>query len=662
MRGRCHGRDLGRPLLAVALVSLCAAAEAGLNPQFTLYRLGNSRFFMDYDNGDSVPNRVVTFGAPGDIGLLADVDGDTLADVIVYRQGGWLIDLRNDGTVDLNHALGGAGDIPVVGDFQGKGKAGIGIFRPSNGFWYLDQDANGTLDHISPFGGGSGDQPVVADYDGDGRADRAIYNAGTWSIDLGFNGTLDSMHYLGGQPNDFAIAGDFDGDWKADNAVYRAGVWFLDYGKDSSIDRTFNYGGPNDRPLFGPVNPASSLFVRSGAVGGNGTQAQPYGTINAALAAAAPGTILRVAAGSYPENILFFNRQNLTLLGAGVDASHLNGGSATAPPLAPTDAVVAFESQNIVLRDLHVKSPDQRGIVNQGSSMTLDRVSTLRNYSHNLLGVGTAMTATLLVESSNLNASRFGNGLRLEGGVVATIRRSTIDRNGLHVTAPRPTATGVGRGVESFGNSQLTLEYSSVSNNYDGGMLIVGSSTATLRYSAVSLNGINGIFFMDTASADVHDNTIDTNGVAGARGPTTGYNGIEIFDNWTGPQMLIHENSILQNTLNGIYLGGSAVQVTVANNYLFNNWVGFTVVNSATATVQGNLFELPISQAAEEGMLAVGPGPSVTVGGNTFRNYLGADSPAIHCGGSVTVVCASGSNAFDNVTVPVAGCPASCVP
>ena len=96
--------DAVRSLLAGAVVSLGTAAEAGLSPEFTLHRPSISWFFMDYDNGDGVPNRVVAYGLSGDVGLLADVDGDTLADMIVYRDGNWFIDLRNDGAADIVRA------------------------------------------------------------------------------------------------------------------------------------------------------------------------------------------------------------------------------------------------------------------------------------------------------------------------------------------------------------------------------------------------------------------------------------------------------------------------------------------------------------------------------------------------------------------------------
>jgi hypothetical protein len=651
--------------LSAALLLLGPAAEAGLNPEFTLHRPSAAMFFMDYDNGDGTPNRVVHYGNPGDVGLLADADGDTIADVIVYRGGAWFIDLRNDGSVNMTFALGGPSDVPVAADFLGKGKAGIGVYRPSTGAWFLDRDLDGSVEHVSTYGGAGGDRPVVADYNGDGLADRAIYNAGVWSVDFGFNGTTDAVYYLG-TATDLPVAGDFDGDWKADNAVYRNGAWFLDYGNDSGVDRTFSFGGADDRPLFGPVNPASSLFVRAGAVGGTGTQALPYGTVNQALAASSPGTIIRIAVGNYPENVLVFREADLTFLGAGVKATHLQGGSATAPPSSPTDAVTVFESPNIVFRNLHVKSPDQRGIVNQGSGLTLDRITTIKNWSHGVLGVGTTITAGLLIESSNINKSRMGNGLRLEGGVVATVRRSTINGSGRLLTEPRPTASGNGRGVESFGNSQLTLEYSTVNNSYDGGLLLVQTTNAIIRYSTINGSGTNGVFLGNSVSAQIYGNDMDGNGTAGTRGAATGYNAIEVANGWNGPLLQIDDNWLLRSTTNGVYVGGSAVNVQVSGNYFYDNFLGLTIANPSTVTLQSNLFELPLAQAAEEGILIVGPGPTVSVGGpgtaNTFRNFIGADSPAIHCAGVVAVSCPAGGNTFDNVTVPVQGCPGTCTP
>jgi hypothetical protein len=65
-----------------------------------------------------------------------------------------------------------AGDIPAPADFDGDSKADLSIFRPSTGQWWILQSSNGSLLAITF--GQNGDSPVPADYDGDGKADIAV--------------------------------------------------------------------------------------------------------------------------------------------------------------------------------------------------------------------------------------------------------------------------------------------------------------------------------------------------------------------------------------------------------------------------------------------------------------------------------------------------------
>ena len=666
------------PALALSCLA-AAAAEAGLPREFTIRRPSASAFFMDYDE-NAVPNRVHVFGDTGDVGLLADVDGDTLADAILFRTGVWYVDLRNNGTVDTSFIMGGAGDIPVAGDFLGDGRAGFGVFRPSNGVWYLDRDGNHAVDFVSAWGT-SGDQPVVADYDGDGRADRAVYRSGHWYLDLGLNSTLDAIHYLGGDPADQAIAGDFDGDWKADNAVFRNGVWYIDYGNNAAVDRIHIYGGAGDRPLFAPVNPTSSLLVRAGAVGGNGSQAAPFGTIAEALSAAVSGSIIRIAAGLYSEGVCFASRQNLTFVGAGVSATRLRGANNNACNNT-FDAFVAITSQNIVLRNLRVATPNSvscspawscaRSIVAYGvptpTTMTLDRVTTNGSRGNGVLAAGnSANPSTLLVESSNLDRSRLANGLSLGGGVSATVRRSTVDGNGTVL----PVDPLSGRGVEVFADSTLLFENSSSSDNYHSALLFTGTSSGVVRNNRLDRNGHSAIYFEQATSGDVYGNVMDGNGILGTRGATTGWNAIEVYLDYTGPQMLIHDNTISNATDCGIFLHRGTA--TLTNNYLYNNFIGiclYSSVGSINATMQGNTVELPLAQANEHGFwierASGGAALTASVGGpspaqrNTFVNII--DNAAIGCAGTPAVTCPAGGNTFVNSNIPVGGCPVTCVP
>jgi hypothetical protein len=104
----------------------------------------------------------------------------------------------NNGTADLTYSYGTAGDIPVVGDWTGDGKTKIGYFRPSNATWYLNLPGTGTWVGCGAPGdltrdacytgtfGVAGDVPLVGDWNGDGKSEIGYYRRSTnyWYLDF----------------------------------------------------------------------------------------------------------------------------------------------------------------------------------------------------------------------------------------------------------------------------------------------------------------------------------------------------------------------------------------------------------------------------------------------------------------------------------------------
>jgi hypothetical protein len=129
---------------------------------------------------------------------------------------------------DLSRSgFGIAGDMPIAGAWapQTSGWLGparpssIGVFR-SDGSWSLDMNGNGTWDggDVVYWHGQAGDIPVVGDWNGDGRTKIGIYRNGDWYLDFNGNGYWDPDPDLGDvfyhygqvpQPGDYPVVGDW---------------------------------------------------------------------------------------------------------------------------------------------------------------------------------------------------------------------------------------------------------------------------------------------------------------------------------------------------------------------------------------------------------------------------------------------------------------------
>ena len=234
------------------------ASEIGVFRSGTWYLDANGSGLWEAGN-----DTIYRFGIAGDISVVGDWNGDGVAQIGVYRNGDWYLDTNGNGVwdvgVDTRYRFGIAGDIPVVGDWDGDGVAQIGVYR--NGDWYLDTNGNGVwdvgVDTRYRFGI-AGDIPVVGDWDGDGVAQIGVYRNGDWYLDTNASGLWEAgndTRYRFGIAGDIPVVGDWNTDGVTDIGVFRSGDWYLDTSGngnwDVGVDTRYRFGIAGDIPVVG---------------------------------------------------------------------------------------------------------------------------------------------------------------------------------------------------------------------------------------------------------------------------------------------------------------------------------------------------------------------------------------------------------------------------
>ena len=195
-----------------------------------IYHSSTGQWFLDY-NGNGVfdaGDKTYNFGGiAGDKPVVGDWSGSGTSKIGIFRFGYfWLLDYNGDGTLDGGDqafAFGGiAGDVPVAGDWTGNGIAKVGVVRAffpggTPALWILDSNNDHSIDAgdlVFAFGGIAGDVPVVGDWNGTGFAKAGMFRQGfSWAIDNNgsaptvLGGSQVVMFGFGGIPGDIPVVG-----------------------------------------------------------------------------------------------------------------------------------------------------------------------------------------------------------------------------------------------------------------------------------------------------------------------------------------------------------------------------------------------------------------------------------------------------------------------
>jgi hypothetical protein len=180
-----------------------------------------------------------------------------------FSAGTWRVNNVNAEQLSTSAAVfgsfqwGKAGDIPVVGDWDGNGTQTVGVVRPSkarNSNHFLLYNAQNDI--VDLWHGRYGDRVLVGDWNGDGTWTPAAVRAGVWSLrrtntpsDL----QEDTIQY--GRAGDRYLAGDWDGDGDFTPAVQRAGTfWFRNAAGTGPAEFRLRFGRTTDLGFVGDWN------------------------------------------------------------------------------------------------------------------------------------------------------------------------------------------------------------------------------------------------------------------------------------------------------------------------------------------------------------------------------------------------------------------------
>jgi hypothetical protein len=246
-------------------------------PKAGVFRPSSGTFYLDDGNSvwdDCGVDHCIAMGRAGDIPVVGDWDGSGASKVGVFRpsDGTWYFDANGNGVwegcgIDRCLQFGLGGDVPLVGDWTGSGTAKVGTFRPGDGMFYLDANGNGVwegcgIDRCLPFGM-AGDIPLLGDWDGSGEIKVGTFRSSDKTFYLDYNGdgtwencSVDRCLRIG-LAGDVPLVGDWNGTGTAKVGTFRAsdGTFYLDVNGNGAwdtcyVDKCFKFQAA-DIPLVG---------------------------------------------------------------------------------------------------------------------------------------------------------------------------------------------------------------------------------------------------------------------------------------------------------------------------------------------------------------------------------------------------------------------------
>lgn len=290
-------------------------------------------------------------------------------------------------------------------------------------------------------------------------------------------------------------------------------------------------GCSDHRGVFGPPDPGAPRFDGSGAVL---RVPEDFSTIQAAVNAADPGDVVRVAPGTYCENVVI-TTSDLRL--EGEEGAVLNGtaagcsvsglgigihvlGTASAP-------VAGVEIRGLVVENF------ERGMVLENAEWSLVRENEVRNNTKKQVATPLLAANGIMLISAVSNEVRenftHDNGhdgiLLRDGSTGNSIRQNRSNNNGAQTVTFTPPNVGCGVDVVGGSNNNEIEENELLGN--DWGVFISGKSSGNIvRENVAHNNDRAGVAVLDGGGNVISENDATGNGLANV-GPSFAF---DLFD------------------------------------------------------------------------------------------------------------------------------------
>ena len=249
-----HGRALAQT--AVTLIANTVTIPTGSTTATStvgIFRNGMVYLAGSNSNG-GLPVNAFNYGMNGDQPVTGKWTGTATANTIgIFRGSNGMFYLRNTnnaGVADTKFNFGQANDVPIAGHWSGAGSDTVGVFR-SGTFILAGSNVNGG-GTVNTFNfGQANDVPVAGDWTGTGTTRVGIFRNGLFALaSSNTAGGGSPTYFTFGQAGDVPVTGDWNADGVTEVGVFRNGMVFQAT-RTGTLSGYFNYGMANDLPVGG---------------------------------------------------------------------------------------------------------------------------------------------------------------------------------------------------------------------------------------------------------------------------------------------------------------------------------------------------------------------------------------------------------------------------